>query len=528
MRPIGPTMSLIVGLVAVALSTVHLTTRLSAVSDEPADLQVATSSAPELVSGGIYRLDLSRGKATLPCPPAGSRWRMTLVSHRRCDAEDQVTLSKKQPATISSKSGQTSRLGLWRTEFPQRLVKLAARENKPRELVRRTSSPSRLSPIDGLEVRRTGNLSPAARLEPIGPVNLPADVGAETPRPRSEPNGRAEFDLAVQDLPADDPRAYVTIRAASIAKAEGVTVYHDIREPTGVTTDRLSQAILRAWRDHVTAAISPQFTRPVFREPIAIVLTPALGQLRGGTLTLDGMLRPDDLRKDLPRPFSAGRPVIWLNSRLQPGDRLETVLAHEAMHLACAETRLEATGTVAQELWLNEGLAHLGERFANPGWSNLADRLRTWSRATHAAPLRLDPEVSPARWRDPGCRAAAYLFTDWAARRHGPGFVEAVCTSPASGMTAVSTLVDESEGALLEAWALACLLVDRPELLEPVGVPHLVELPTALQPVRVATEGTYPVAGSAMLLVELDEAAEWHVTTSDALTAVVCAVPIRR
>jgi len=485
-------MSLVVGLAAVALSTVHLSTRLAAVSEDAGHRDVGLrdesgqqSIDRDLLPGGVYRLDLSEGHAPLPQPPQGCRWRVAVVSHAPCDAIDEVTLEQ---STSSTECPGESRLSAWRSDRPHRVA------------------------------RPVGRMISASRPAHFGTAEF-GMAGAKHDR------GGLEFDLAMRDLPADDPRAYSPIQTDEVLSSSGLRVVLDTQCRTGPESRSLIEAIRAAWFDQVAPAIEAQFTRRVFDAPVTIVLTPALGQLREGKLSLDGMVRPDDLRRELPRPYSAGRPVIYLNSHLRPDRKLVTILAHEAMHLACAQVRLDSSGTVEQELWLNEGLAHLGERITSPDWSNLGERMRIWSQAAHAAPLVLDPDRLPARWRDPGCRGAAYLFTDWAARVHGPGFVEQVCESPDTGLTAVCSLLGQPTPTLLESWSLACLLVGCEPILDSHGIPPLTELPLGFQPRRISDAGTYALAGSAVLLMEVVEGQHWTIRSSGNVSAVACAVP---
>lgn len=498
MRHVRPLLSSVVGMTAVVFSALHLSARLDTVAhsvSQAADRSRSNEGQHEPISPGVlYRIAIGNGPATLPAPPAGCIWRVAVVSHARCDERTPVVISRavSTQSIPPAERGASNRFARWRTERRHRVV-----------------------------------------LPLIRPFDRTESPGTELPRQdavtvRSQPStAPVEFDLAIHDLPADDQRAYVTIRARTLSVEDGLRILWDTQAPPTPQVEQLVAAIRGEWSDRVRPAIAAQFSTEVLREPVDIVLTPLLGQLRDGRVSLDGMVRTDDLRRDLPRPYSAGRPVIYLRSELRPGNRLTTVLAHEAMHLAAAQSRLIHHETSDQELWLSEGLSHFGERLVAPGWSNLDHRLEQWSRNPSDAPLVLDPRFSPERWRDPGCRGAAYLFTDWAARKHGPGFVEAICESPVTGIQAVAVAVDQPAHDLLEEWALACLLVDRPELLEQAGVTPLGELPTAWQPRRLRDEGTHLVTGSAMLLLELSGADRWSVDAAANATAVACPVPVR-
>ena len=496
MRLVRPMLSSVVGLTAVVLCGLHLSVRLDEVMRSrslAADRSSSTSRLDERpIPGAFYRVAVGDSPTTLPAAPPGCVWRLALVSHAPCDERTSVSVTRtKTPQPVPTDERQTtSSLPRWRTETRHRVV------------------------------------LPTVR--PLGSIpNSPQPLQNPTPTESTESHDPVEFDLAVHDLPADDPRAYVAIRARALSIGGGLRILWDEQAPRTPQTDQLIAAIRRDWTERVRPAISAQFSTEVFGAPVDIVVTPLLGRLRDGQVSLDGMVRTDDLRRDLPRPYSTGRPVIYLRSELRPGNRLTTVLAHEAMHLAVAESRLRHENTSEQELWLSEGLAHVGERIVSPGWSNLDHRLERWSQNPADAPLLLDPRLCPERWRDPGCRGAAYLFTDWATRKHGPGFVEEVSEIPATGIQAVALVLDQPAHELLEEWALACLLVDRPELLADAGVPALTDIPVAWQPRRVRGEGTHEVTGSALLLWELAPDGLWTIAAPANATAVACAVPCR-
>src|SRR5262249_48848818 len=63
-----------------------------------------------------------------------------------------------------------------------------------------------------------------------------------------------------------------------------------------------------------------------------VLLTGWLGRLQGGKVSLGGFVRGSDFLRDLPAPFGNRCDMMYLNTNLQPGPHLRTVLAHEYAH----------------------------------------------------------------------------------------------------------------------------------------------------------------------------------------------------
>jgi hypothetical protein len=447
---------------------------------------VSSVSAPKPASlyqpqpGQPYRAVVTT-RALLPPPPTGCVWRIAVVGPGCCADRSLVTVA---PANGSSTTGAETFIA-HRISPTHRVSRSVGRRDAPK-----------------LQASRNASV-PDSSFDRDGP----------------------EVDLHVHETAPNDPRGYVAVKTYVAAQTPLVRVLVDRQLSTSDLAPGLVEAVVAAWTSEIQPTLARQFELPVLAGRVDLVISPLLSRFRG-TVSLDGMVRPDDLRTDLARPFSAGREVVYLNSRLRPGDTLRTVLAHEATHLACLQVRratmMSSTGAttgaasvaITQAPWLNEGLAHWGERLVAPGWSNLQSRLIAWSENTAVAPVWLDPEISPDRWRDPASRAAAYLFTDWLGRRYGPGFCEAVCRSPTEGVDSLESLLGETPADLLQEFALACLLADRPDLVRQQGGVPLVDLPTVMQPRRQPVTGVanFALDGSAILLLEpTGEAGGWQI-----------------
>jgi hypothetical protein len=466
-------------------------------SIDPPVISVPTLRSTQLVQplpGELYRAAVTTrtasaygdsARAVLPPPPAGCVWRVAITG----------------PGDSTDRS-------------------------------RVTVTPANGSPPQGAGLFVAHRMSPIHRVSrPIGrqdahTVPAFADVAIHESSPRRE---GPEVDLLVHETAPDDARGYIAVKTYVAAESRLVRVLVDRQLSADDLAPGLVAALVADWTNDVQPTLSRQFETPVLTGRVDLVISPLLSRFRGA-VALDGMVRPDDLRTDQVRPFSAGREVVYLNSRLRPGDALRTVLAHEATHLACLQVRRAAlagsigatrgatsgrtAGAITQVPWLTEGLAHCGERLVAPGWSNLQTRLKDWSENTAIAPVWLDAEASPDRWRDPASRAAAFLFTDWLGRRYGPGFCEAVCRSPSDGTDALEPLLGEPATDLLEEFAVACLLSDHPELLTEIGGVPIVDLPAGMRPQRQQVTGRegLELQGSALLLLEpTGQSAGWQI-----------------
>jgi hypothetical protein len=451
---------------------------------------VVSVSAPKPASlfqplpAQLYRAAVTT-RAVLPPPPTGCLWRIAVVGPGCCADRSHVTIA-----------------------------------------------PSNGSSTTGAETFIAHRISPTHRVSrPVGRQDAPGlqASGDSSVHDASPHRDGPEVDLHVHETAPNDPRGYVAVKTYVAAQTPLVRVLVDRQLSTSDLAPGLVEAVVAAWTNEVQPTLTRQFESPVLAGRVDLVLSPLLSRFRG-TVPLDGMVRPDDLRTDLARPFSAGREVVYLNSRLRPGDTMRTVLAHEATHLACLQVRRatmmelfratpgatseSTSATTTQAPWLNEGLAHWGERLVAPGWSNLQSRLIAWSENTRVAPVWLDPEISPDRWRDPASRAAAYLFTEWLGRRYGPGFCEAVCRSPSDGIDSLEPLLGVTPADLLQEFAMACLLADRPDLVRQLGGVPLVDLPAMMRPRRQPATGVanFALDGSALLLLEpTGEAGGWQI-----------------
>lgn len=190
---------------------------------------------------------------------------------------------------------------------------------------------------------------------------------------------------------------------------------------------------------------------------LAICVTPRIMELPAHGTPVEGLTQVNDFQPELPRPFSNQADVMFLSSRLRPGRAARVILAHEAAHLAVFSRRQEAdpSGLPWDDDWLNEGWAHFAEIEVTGDWSNLDHRLDAYQRSPGLAPLVVTDAMRQGLWRQPGSRAAAWLFLRWLADEFGTEAVTEAARAPATGCGKIADVVQVPWPELFRRWSLA-------------------------------------------------------------------------
>lgn len=188
---------------------------------------------------------------------------------------------------------------------------------------------------------------------------------------------------------------------------------------------------------------------------LAIVITPEVAQVGSGRTPVDGLTRPTDFLPGLDRPLSNGSDVIFLSSRLVPGDQLRAVLAHEWCHAAAFSRRgLIATENIrpAQDDWLNEATAHIVEVRASGSDSNVAHRIRHFLANPGQSPLVVRDYCQPEFWRHDGCRGAGYLFLASCLTESGDKSLKSLIDHDQPGLAGLEATMGQSFERLFAHW----------------------------------------------------------------------------
>ena len=276
------------------------------------------------------------------------------------------------------------------------------------------------------------------------------------------------FHLHVTDGSLDDARHYVRVAAQLVGEGREVQVYLDRQQTEKQLSNGLVDSIVRLLDDNLL----PRFRRQVggFRDvdgdgKFTVLLSPWLDKLQGGKTSLGGFVRESDFRTDIEAPFSNRCDMMYLNSNLQPGAHLQTLLAHEFMHAVSFSARLPSkthpAGLPDEEDWLNEAIAHLSENLNGDGWSNLDYRISRYLAQTHKYPLVVDDYYHAGLWRNHGCRGATYLFLRWCVDEFGVEVLKKLIHGPASGRENLRHATGIEFDELFRRWTIALYQSNR-------------------------------------------------------------------
>ena len=312
-------------------------------------------------------------------------------------------------------------------------------------------------------------------LRPLEPLRARRIRASFTPgnRQRRKPAGKTtanlrsatrDFHLHVTDGELDDPKQYVRVSSRVVAEGREVRVYLDRSQDLCELASGIADEIVRLLDDEIIPRLERSLgsTRDVDGDgKFAVLLTPWLSRLQGGRTSLSGFVRGADFRSDLEPPFGNRCDMLYLNSNVQAGPHLRTLLAHEFTHAICFSERLPSQrnrhALPDEEDWLNEAIAHLGENPDGRSWSNLHYRLSRYLNSPRDYPLVVADYHRAGWWRNHGCRGATYLFLRWCVDQYGEELLPRLIRSPSCGTRNLERATGERFEELYRRWTLAVL-----------------------------------------------------------------------
>lgn len=273
------------------------------------------------------------------------------------------------------------------------------------------------------------------------------------------------FHVFVKERDLDNPSHYAAVTADLRALGRHCQVYVDRQASGDAGLAALTADILRTFDDEVFPWASRHLgnVQDVDRDGrFTILLTPLLGALQDGKVSVDGFVRGSDFNLDLAAPFSNSCDMMYLNSRLKPGPHLRTLLAHEYAHAVTycehvQENYLAGATRQDEQGWLNEGLSHLVEEQMGYGWSNLDYRIDAYLACPERYPLVVPDYYNSGLWRTAGTRGAAFLFLRSCRERHGLGLLTRLCRSNLTGVPNLEAATRERFEELFRHWAVTML-----------------------------------------------------------------------
>ena len=302
-------------------------------------------------------------------------------------------------------------------------------------------------------------LEQATRQEKARLLRKPVALGPTLP-----PAKTRLFHVFVKERDLENPSHYAAVTADLRALGRHCQVYVD-RAAGEAGLAILTADILCTFDDEVFPWANRHLgnVQDVDRDGrFTILLTPLLGALQDGTVSVDGFVRGSDFNLDLAAPFSNGCDMMYLNSRLKPGPHLHTLLAHEYAHAVTycehvQENYLPGTTRQDEQGWLNEGLSHLVEEQVGYGWSNLDYRIDAYLACPERYPLVVPDYYHSGLWRTAGTRGAAFLFLRSCRERHGLGLLTRLCRSNLAGVPNLEAATREHFEELFRHWAVTML-----------------------------------------------------------------------
>ncbi|HEY2250664.1 MAG TPA: hypothetical protein VGH74_06370 [Planctomycetaceae bacterium] len=273
------------------------------------------------------------------------------------------------------------------------------------------------------------------------------------------------FFLHVTADALEDERGYVPVQGRLAGEGTCVRVYldHEMRESDlaagliGEVIRLLDEEIIPRSREFLGEHADVDHDGK-----LAVLVTPWLGKLCGGRTSLKGFVRANDFQDNIAAPFGNHADVLYLNSSVETGPALKTLLAHEYTHAVCFSRRLANAAHAPlppEEDWLNEAIAHVAENLhgvdSNLDWSNLDRRIAAFLGSPQTSPLAVRDYYRAGLWRDPGCRGATYLFLRYCVDQFGERLLRDLIDSPAVGRRNLERATGVMFPELFRRWTIA-------------------------------------------------------------------------
>jgi hypothetical protein len=289
---------------------------------------------------------------------------------------------------------------------------------------------------------------------------------AETYPPVNAPPRQRSFYLFIKERDFQDPDGYVTVAGELERVGRHCQVYVDRNSADRAALQSTLDDIVRTFDERVYPRACQALGRAldVDRDGrFTILLTGWLGKLANGRVALDGFVRGSDFYRDLAAPYGNRCDMMYLNTDLQSGPHLRTLLAHEYTHAVIFSEHVFAgylpeMPRQDEEGWLNEGLAHLVEDLHGYSWSNLDYRISAFLSAPERYQLVVPDYYTAGLWRSHGNRGATYLFLRWCADRFGPDFLHELIQTNLAGVTNIEVTTQVRFADLFRQWSAALVV----------------------------------------------------------------------
>lgn len=277
---------------------------------------------------------------------------------------------------------------------------------------------------------------------------------------------RRAFHLFVKEGDFHDADNYQQVNGQLIAIGKHCVLYVDEDDSPDSFSPEVVQQVIDCFDRVVFPRASEAFGRhrDVDRNgKFTILFSGWLGRLSNGKVSLGGFVRAGDFFRDVDAPFGNQCDMMYLNSRLQPGEHLHTLIAHEFVHAVTLCEHVfdpdadEETGA-DEEAWLNEAISHVAENFIGSGWSNLDYRISTFLSSPNQYRLVVPDYYRAGLWRCHGSRGSTYLFLRWCIDRFGAGIARELVQSNLTGTENLEVATQTPFPELFRQWSIALTL----------------------------------------------------------------------
>lgn len=290
-------------------------------------------------------------------------------------------------------------------------------------------------------------------------VSRPVFQGPQ--KPPQEAAAERVFQVQTGDGSSDDLAQYEVVRGGLVGSGKTVNVYLDKAE-NAAGKQKLAAEVVRIMDEEIPAAVIPRIGAAADIDGdgrIAVILTPALSRMADGRLAIDGFVRPTDFDPAGSLPRSHASDVIFINSRVNDTGYLKSLLAHEYTHAVAATARLAMAAQAGSEIeeeesWLEEGLAHLSERWVDGSWANLNYRISAYYESPESNRLIVNDQAGLGSGRSHGHRGAAYLFLKWCEETYGSDLPRRLIESQTTGRRNLEEATGVGFEKLFRAWTV--------------------------------------------------------------------------
>jgi hypothetical protein len=395
---------------------VSLTTALVVDASEKVEKGRSTTTS---IAGRAFVLSMAEGQHRWRLPITGSRdtWLVAVSRVHEKKNQGEIILRAALKSNDSRPSA-TNRILAWR------------------------------SPVGDAGVIKTGHR--VAR-----PAFQPLNKSAQTARKSRE------FYVQTRSGSSDELSEYEVIKSVLIASGKTVNVYLDSME-NAESRQKTAEEIIKIFDHDIPSSVVPRIGRAGDIDgdgKMAVLLTPALSRMADGKMAIDGFVRPSDFDPAGTLPRSHAADVIFINSRVNDSGYLKSLLAHEFTHAVAATVRQlmaaeDETEVEEEESWLEEGLAHLSERWVDGSWANLNYRISAYYESPESNRLIVNDLAGLGSGRSHGHRGATFLFLRWCEETYGSDLPRRLIESRLTGIENLENATGSDFNELFRAWTL--------------------------------------------------------------------------